>query len=284
MGYCYLEPTIQTAVYTIKYVHNGPLQIALDIGIIPMVLFVITIVKNIISKDQNITNKLLIIVIVVHGLLDIDLQYISIFMILIMLCNNQKAYKDIKIKDGAPICKYFISSVIIIVYTYFSIALISEYFGNYDFSLKMYGKNTEAKVKYLKQLDINKNSNKIANEILQQNENISYAHYVKSQYSFKNKEWKEMEESLLKIIDLDKYNMQNYDNYILMMSKALEYEIVNNNLNLEHEYANKIIEVEEKIKILKQNTSRLAYKINDKPNFELSEETAKYLQTLKEQY
>ena len=46
MGYYFLQPSVQSAAYTTKFVHNDFLQIGLDGGMIAMILAVILFIQS----------------------------------------------------------------------------------------------------------------------------------------------------------------------------------------------------------------------------------------------
>ena len=60
------------------------LQVALDVGIIPCIMFVSIIIRSLLSDDVDEDNKIILCLIMVHSLFDFDLQFISIFFILLL--------------------------------------------------------------------------------------------------------------------------------------------------------------------------------------------------------
>ena len=50
MGFSYKIYEVQTGMYLTRFVHNEYLQMALDIGIIPLAIFIVILIKSIISK------------------------------------------------------------------------------------------------------------------------------------------------------------------------------------------------------------------------------------------
>ncbi|WP_432666179.1 O-antigen ligase family protein [Wukongibacter baidiensis] len=81
----------QTAKYYVKYIHNGLVQIALDAGILSLITFIFIVglyskksIKN--FKESNagkaITLIIILFYILLHSLIDIDLSFTSILMII----------------------------------------------------------------------------------------------------------------------------------------------------------------------------------------------------------
>ena len=85
-GWYYKQVEMQTGVYDTQYVHNSVLQIILDVGIIPFIGLLILLAITFFDKKQSALNRILMILIVGHSLIDIDLEYmICIFIIMFIL-------------------------------------------------------------------------------------------------------------------------------------------------------------------------------------------------------
>lgn len=58
MGYYYMQQSIQTGVYSVKYIHNDFLQLFLDIGWIPTLLFIVSVLKSVFCKKMILVKNL----------------------------------------------------------------------------------------------------------------------------------------------------------------------------------------------------------------------------------
>lgn len=74
LGYYFLEPSIQTGVYSIRFVHNDILQLGLDVGILPCLLFIVVFINSFIFTRVNKENKIIILIILLHSLFEFNLQ------------------------------------------------------------------------------------------------------------------------------------------------------------------------------------------------------------------
>jgi O-antigen ligase len=100
MGYSYKYQEVQTAMYDVKFVHNDYLQIALDIGIIPAILFIIIVVKNLFSRTQNKINKIILFTLLIHIFFEFDLEFLSIACLLMLILSiREKSSDGKKIND-----------------------------------------------------------------------------------------------------------------------------------------------------------------------------------------
>jgi O-antigen ligase len=90
-AWTYKQSIYQTSPYSIRYIHNGLLQIALDSGIVALTLFMIAIVlfyKDVLSRvirgaeSFDITVFLIVSLTLLHSILDVDLSFPAVFNVL----------------------------------------------------------------------------------------------------------------------------------------------------------------------------------------------------------
>ncbi len=79
------------------------------------------------------------------------------------------------------------------------------------------------------------------------------------------------------------YPIQNYEDYILLLSSALENTIQQNQVERTEQLVTYLLQVEELLEQVKQRTNALAYQTVDKPELELKPELQNYLQKIKEE-
>lgn len=280
MGYSYIYPTVQTANYSVKFVHNDFLQIALDYGIIPMILFMASIIYSIFSKKTNKTNKIILIIMFLHMLIDFDLQFMIMFYLLILMQDLTKQ-KNFEININQSISILGLNLILVVTYLYCGIAIFANYIDRNDISTSMLSNYTRAKQEELvKETNVNK-ANKIASQILKNNRYIGQAYNVKAVYELENKNYELVCEYKEKAISLNKYSANEYEDYILMLSKILEDTVKTKNEEETLKYINKAIQVPEMVENINQKTSSLAKKIKDNSKVELNEQTLKYINNIK---
>ncbi|MBR6902679.1 MAG: O-antigen ligase family protein [Clostridia bacterium] len=108
LGYFYSQTSFQTGIYSVKYIHNDILQLALDIGWLPPLVFVLAVLKSIFSKGVKPENRIILSVMLLHSLFDFDLQFIAVFMLLIVFMKRDGG-KQITIKKTGVL---FIAAVL----------------------------------------------------------------------------------------------------------------------------------------------------------------------------
>lgn len=280
MGYSYIYPMVQSANYAVKFVHNDFLQLALDFGIIPMIIFLGTIIYSIFSKRTDKLQKTTLIILFLHMLIDFDLQFLIMFLILVVMqdLSKQKDF-EIKIQRNVPI---FIALIVVaLIYAYLGIATFANYIDNNILASKMLSNYTQARVRGLiNEKDLNK-ANKLANEIIDNNEYIKVAYNTKSLYQLKNKNYNKACEYKEKAIELDKYNPKEYEDYITLLSQILQNTVIESDEINTSKYIKKVIEIPRMIEVVKKNSTGLAIKIRDSSDIELNEQTLQYINNMR---
>ena len=280
MGYSYYYPEIQTADYTIKFIHNDFLQQAVDTGIISMFMLIYLFASNIVSKKCTDYQKEILVIMILHMLLEFDMQFLVIHLIFVMLLEEKEGkIKCFKIKK-AKLTIILLTIIQISIFSYFGISSFSEKYGNYEVALNLLPNKTNSKIQKLKNVQNISEAYEIANELLKDNKYVLPAYMVKANYAYYTENWEQMVENQKRVISLDKYDIKNYEEYIYIISNGLEKTIKQNKNEDTKFLIEQALNVVNILEEVKKNTSQLAYKIIDKPELELNEATKQYLNVL----
>ena len=273
MGYYFLQPQIQSGNYVTKFVHNDILQIGLDAGIISVIIILAIVVKALISKKIEVRQKLILLVLFFHSLFDFDLQFTLMAFIGIM-CISESSESDILI--GKKSKKFFMSVLAITggISLYFVAAFELAYVGEYDFSLKLYPYNTFAREERMRQKT---NDLLDAEYIIEQNGMLPDAYEVRIQNSCENGDTDKITEDVEQLLNNAGYNAEYYNQAVYYLSIALDYSIRSNDMENARETLKTLQAIPDKIEEMHNKTSRLAYKINDKPEIKLETSIENYL-------
>ena len=126
-----------------------------------------------------------------------------------------------------------------------------------------------------------KKANEYASKILNVSKASGLAYNVKSYYYLNNGNWNLMIENKEKNLEFNKYDMASYEEYVLMLSQAIEYYAQKDEMEKATEYIKKVAEVPSKIEQVKSSTRSISYKLKDVPKFELSENVQNYIFKMK---
>lgn len=276
LGYYYYQSEFQTGKYIVRYIHNEFLQFFLDVGIVPGTLFVASVIKNLISKRTPVTYKFVIAAVSMHCLLDFDLQYLSIFFILITAMSfDGKKEKIIKKPWKRTFC--FCSAVKGIVCMYFCVALGLYTFGFSELSYKMYDRNTEIQIEILKNSTSAQEISIAASNILSHNKNVAMAYDAQARVALTQGEYERMIKLKKKAVSVAKFNAFEYTDYYNLLKESIESLNKSGDFQKRQLCVEAIKEIPQMIAQTLDETDPLAWKIEDKPDIELDEEQTEYI-------
>lgn len=282
LGYSYIQPAEQTGVYTTMFVHNDLLQIGLDGGILAMISFSIWICSNIFNKNIRKRNCGILILFLLHILVDFDLQYTYLFLVLILVINSGKSDIEKSIfLNGQRMGKVFFSWMIgicSILFLYMGIANRAEETGNHTLAVKIYPWNTESLTNLMLSSKTVEEVEQYADRILKQNE-YSYAAYnMKAIVALEQENYKDMIAYKKKALSITKYEIAEYQDYIVMLKKAIDDSIVRNDAESYQTYVKELLAIPMQLETIEENTHWLAWKLRDVPDLTLEQEYVDYIE------
>ena len=139
-GYAYVQGRMQTGVYKTLFVHNDWLQAALDLGILPAVLFAAVMLRQLLKGSQSSMQKQILLLIMLHMLVDFDLQFTAIGLLGLLCLDYGKAEGSLKKKTKIEDCIFL--TVISVGCIYFCIPFLLDYVGEHQKALSFYGAYT----------------------------------------------------------------------------------------------------------------------------------------------
>lgn len=273
MGYSYVQTAYQTGVYKTVYAHNDFLQMFLDNGWIAGVLFLSLCIYELMVTKHKLATALLIL----HGLMDFDLQYLSMLLVLVLLFPWERT------KEGMQgfVCtikkwKGVMASVgcIGILLCYFFFPAWLWFRDEYYRAVCMYPWYTTAKESLLNYTADLEESEQLCEDILSQNAYSVIAYNRLTYNGFENGDLEKFVVNKWKVIMLCPYRISEFNHFVRLLE---EYPDKHGENWTEEEMAqyeqycsNMIDKIEIQLKEAEKTTSSLAYKITEKPRFQLS--------------
>ncbi len=274
-GYYFTQGSFQTGVYSVAYIHNDFLQLLLDIGWIPSLILFFVIVGSFFSKNIPFLMKTVIFVITGHSFFDFDLQFISVFLVLILALDFDifKQHK-FKLKKNITV---IVAGLLIVTSAYF--ALINSLFllNKHEAVEKIYGNDTQSQILLMTDSDDYEVINRYADSIISTNKYIAIAYDAKANYSFMNGDIQSMIEYKWKALDSAVYSIEEYNDFCAKLISVIEpYRNMGDESSADF-CEDTLIEIENRLSEVKERTSSFAWKIKDKPELELLEEYEEYI-------
>lgn len=279
LGYFYRESTIQTAPYSIRFIHNDFLQLALDAGIIPGILFVIMCIRSVFFRKISLEKRLCIAIMCLHFFMDFDLEFTSVWYLFLLLAEDNKNSRNLSV-NFEKICRGF-CILFSCLSLYIGFAMIPRYFGNALLTAQMLPFYTENNIALLSAETNPETAATLSEKILKQNPYIAEAYDIRAILALQDKNYDLMIQSKEKSLSLQKYNMEAYDNYLKLLSIALTDAATDHDRSAAITLLNAIQKVPDILSDIKNNTTPLAYRTKDAPDFTLSDSSDTFLKQAK---
>lgn len=291
MGYFYLQPAEQSGAYTTMFVHNDILQIGLDGGIIAMISFLIWMGSNLLDKNLSKRNQGLLLLFLLHICVDFDLQYTYLFFLLILL-TSQIHQDEVEHEEGGILndkCLLFVEKkylkcgitllgICSVLLFYLGMANMAEETGNHTWAIKLYPWNTESNISLMLTSENIEEVEQYADRILEQNAYSYEAYNMKAIAAFEKGNYKDMIAYKKKALAITKYEIAEYQDYIVMLKKAIDDSISRNDSEDYAVYVQELLDVPTQIEAVKEQTHELAWKLRDIPKLTLEQEYMDYIE------
>ena len=276
MAWWYMQEGFQTGVYDAQYVHNGLLQVTLDVGIIPALLIVVIFIKAFFEKNRNVRDKILMVVVLGHAFIDFDMEFLAILLPLFMTLEFDKKFS---IKEMA-LAKVS-TGVLITVYSFCGLVTFLGNAGLYEKANSIFAYSFNLDKQLQNELD-NENVIEIAQNLYDKNKYFINAAKVLSQKEQVQNNYEKAHEYELWIVKNKKYTMRNYIEYVSFLEKAIKYYYSIDDIEEVKKYIDRLNEVENIVNNVKETSDELAYKIQHKPRLDIPEEVTKYIRAMNE--
>lgn len=281
-GYYFTQQSFQTGVYSVFSVHNDFLQLMLDIGWIPSALLIAAVLKTFFSKKTDFKKRLLLFVMCAHSFFDFDMQFIAMYMLLILLLDFDDGEKKL-----LKINKVFMTSAFAVcsaVCLYIGCMQTFSFFGKYEISSAMYPYKTRDSIMLLvSETDMNK-TEKIAEKIISRNEYVAVAYSAKAKIAFSKGDIHSMIENKEKALNVSVFEYDEYVDYCNMLIYAISLYEEAGNENSVAFCVKKLVEIEEKLNANEERLSYFGKMINEQPTTQLPEDVHAFIREAAQLY
>lgn len=277
-GYYYIQQSVQTGLYTVRYIHNDFLQIALDIGWLPVGLFVWIIIRSFFNT-KDVRRRLLLFVMTAHSCFDFNLQFVAMYFILLSLLDVHNGKQIIIRKNLITIMT---SGVVIgMLCCYISVAQILAFAGKYEMSNSWYSWNTENDMKLFAVAEEPEDIEFYADRILSRNEHIYVAYNAKAAIAFSEGKITDMMQYSKRAIQEAPLQSISYNQYCYFLIHSISLYQQAGDMKSAKYCQQELEKVVKEWQMLNQRLSKLGTMIKDQPNTEIPDEILKYVKKLK---
>ncbi len=281
LGYNYIQGTVQTGWYTVRYAHNDFLQLALDVGIIPAIIFVAAIIKTVFKKGFSFYKKAAVLSLCAHSFFDFDLQFLSVFFLLILLLDHSDG-KTITVRKNRSAINCILG-VLCVVSIYMGVHLSLAYFEANDIADKIYPFNTDVKIAMLESEKDLSRANEICDRILAQNTVTPIPYSVKAKYYYSVGDFNSLISAKRAVFERNPFKYYEYEEYCQMLINGIAlYQKSGDTQSVEY-CQQELVNVKKALAANIFKLSELGKKIDMQPTSQLPDEILYYISEIEKE-
>lgn len=264
-GYEYIQPAVQTGVYSTMYVHNDLLQSFLDGGWLSGAALAGLMLWQLRCSSY----RLPLAVLLLHSMVDINLQYPAVWFTILLMFDFGKEHCSLN-KEKRMESRIYLG-VVALLCIYFLFPFGAEYLGKCDAAVYLYPAYTQAKEELLAGTGDAEEAVRLADEILEQNEYSSLAYDAKALAAYASGDTEEFTNYKERVLKIEKYDISHYQDYAYLLEGLKEYAIMEGNDKVKQYCEIKCAQIPGMLKTVEEQTSALAWKLRDQPVFSMEE-------------
>lgn len=254
-GYAYVQGQMQSGVYKTLFVHNDWLQAALDLGILPAILFAAVMLRQILKGKQSSMQKQMLLLIMLHMLIDFDLQFTAVGFLGLLCLDYGKTEDTLKKKTKIEDCIFL--TVISVGCIYFCIPFLLDYAGESQKALSFYSTYTPAQLAVMEKRQSADEATLAAEQILTHNTHLAEVYQYLAYGALEKGDYEDSFANMEKAISCDIYAKELYDEYEEILSQAEKMQ--------GSDQSERRAWIKNKKQEVLKKSSSLAYELNDRP-------------------
>lgn len=267
-SYTYMQGSFQTGVYSVQTVHNDFLQLMLDAGWVPALLIAAAVVRSLFRWSSTLRRRLLLAVICLHGLFDFSLQYLAILLIFAAVLDYDGC-REIKIKRADQRFLTAAAAFLAAASLYFGAVNGAAYLGNYQLAVKLDPAYTDSLVALMAEESDIAVADEYARRVLELDRYVAPAYRIRAMAAYSQGDMANMIQYQKSAIACAPYDKTLYTDYLQMLETGAALYIQAGDTQSAAVCREQINAVPDMMEAVLQNTSRLGWLIDDKPDLTL---------------
>ena len=277
MGYFYTQGAVQTGVYSVVYIHNDFYQFLLDAGWIPGGLLLWAVIRWLLKKHIALTDKIIVGAVCLHSLLDFDLQFISLFMLLALLLDDAQApWLEIKKLTGIRVA----AGAAAVVCLYMGTALALAHWNARELSDTLYPFNTQNKIAMLEKAEELSQAQALADEILATNKHYYPPYSIKAKACYSIGDFAGVIRYKNEVFRLQRFAYPEYEEYCQMLINGIALYEKAGEFQSAQICKQELKAADQRLRDSANALSALGKKIKDQPVLQLPESIRTYIDGL----
>lgn len=220
MGYYALQGSFQHGVYSVAYVHNELLQLLIDVGWLPAGLCAAAGIHGIFSRSASMRQRMLLVVLLGHALVDFDLQFLAIWLLLLPALQIDGG-KCCRLRRTGAMSVTLLAYCFLAVSFWLSIGDLLFLTGNAQAALRVTPFYTRALEKQLTTLDDAEQLNAVADQLLACSPYSALGHDAKANAAYASGNIRAMMQEKESAIACSRYTLAEYGDYFQKLYTAM---------------------------------------------------------------
>lgn len=278
MGYYYMQQSIQTGLYSVMFIHNDWLQMMLDIGWIPCIFFIATIIKTVLNKKVSMSRKVILVTMFLHSCFDFNLQFIGMFLLLLLFLDYESG-KVLVIKKHLITLKSIIM-VVGCISIYCGVSLFLTYMGKHKASLELYPWNTQAQTAVLTEFEDMEEAGEIADCILDRNEYVTLAYTIKARQAYAKGDFRNVITYKNMLLEKAPFQYEECEEYAYMLINGISLYTKAGDRQSADVCRKELLALSDRLEQTKTRLSVLGKMIKDQPTTQFPQDIENYIKKM----
>ena len=278
MGYYYAQQSIQTGLYSVTFIHNDWLQMMLDIGWVPCILFLATIVKTLLNKKVSFERKVILATMFLHSCFDFNLQFVSMFFLLILLLDYESGKELVIKKQLTPLKSAIVFVGCISIYCGISLLLVQ--LGKHETALKLYPWNTQAQTTVLTEIKDTDEAGEVADRILARNEYVTLAYTIKARQAYAKGDFGNVITYKNMLLEKAPFQYEECEEYAYMLINGISLYTKAGDRQSADVCKEELLKLPKKLEKAEMRLSKLGKMIKDQPITQFPQDIENYIKKM----
>ena len=275
-GWWYVQPATQTAVYNVRLIHSWPLQVALDIGILPVAFLIAAAAAAFFHKKSKLREKLLLILILGHSLIDFNMAFLAVMFVLVLLIPGTRTVKIYlsgkRLTAAAASC-----CIAVVAFAWLGTASLMSFAGLNKVAATAYPLYTEAMERVVALENNPEEAYRWAGRILENNKFVYGAYDVKARVYASEGDWLNAVRMKQESLALSRLHGESYDELLMYIHYAMQKAEAEGDVGSYAKLKRLAIGIPGQMEDVDRSMSSLAYRLKHKPKLTLSEQSEGFL-------
>lgn len=266
LGYYMTQRSFQHGVYAVRWMHCDPMQLLVDVGWLPAILGAAALIRALRVKEGGPLRHVLLLTLLAHCALDFDLQFTSLFLVLLMTLDWEQSESRLFVPK-LPV--RITAAVLCACAVYLGVAAALGDFASPALTLRVYPFHTRALLDTLPEQTDLTSMEETADRILALDDKAALAWDAKARCCFGRGDVENMIIAKRRAMRCAPYVPEEYSDYFDLLTRAeMLYREAGDKTGAAV-CRQEIVSIETRIQDVLDKTDPLAWRIDDRPQLAL---------------